>query len=43
MLVQPVVIPGSGMLSWNVLADGVPAVTAQRLLAHLTDTGRRTR
>ena len=41
MLVQPVVIPGSGMLSWTVLGDDdVPVVPVDRFLAYLTDIGR---
>src|SRR6266568_2339999 len=41
MLVQPVVIPASGMLSWTVLGDDdVPVVPVDRFLAYLTDIGR---
>ena len=41
MLVQPVVIPGSGTLSWTVLGDDdVPVVPVDRFLAYLTDIGR---
>jgi integrase len=41
MLVQPVVIPGSGTLSWTVLGDDdVPVVPVERFLAYLTDIGR---
>src|SRR5260370_12055759 len=41
MLVQPVVIPGSGARSWTVLGDDdVPAVPVERFLAYLTDVGR---
>jgi integrase/recombinase XerD len=41
MLVQPVVVPGSGTLSWTVLGDdGVPVVPVDRFLAYLTDIGR---
>jgi integrase len=41
MLVQPVVIPGSAMLSWTVLGDDdVPVVPVDRFLAYLTDIGR---
>jgi site-specific recombinase XerD len=41
MLVHPVVIPGSGTLSWTVLGDGdVPVVPVDRFLAYLTDIGR---
>ncbi len=41
MLVQPVVIPGSGARSWTVLGDDdVPAVPVERFLAYLTDIGR---
>jgi integrase/recombinase XerD len=41
MLVQPVVIPGSGTLSWTVLGDDdVPVAPVDRFLAYLTDIGR---
>src|SRR5215470_296437 len=41
MLVQPVVIPVSGTLSWTVLGDDdVPVVPVDRFLAYLTDIGR---
>ncbi len=41
MLVQPVVIPGSGTLSWTVLGDDdMPVVPVDRFLAYLTDIGR---
>ena len=41
MLVQPVVVPGSGMLSWTVLGDDdVPVVPVEGFLAYLTDIGR---
>jgi len=41
MLVQPVVIPGSGTLSWTMLGDDdVPVVPVDRFLAYLTDIGR---
>lgn len=41
MLVQPVVIPASGTLSWTVLGDDdVPVVPVDRFLAYLTDIGR---
>src|SRR5487761_967376 len=41
MLVHPVVIPGSGTLSWTVLGDDdVPVVPVDRFLAYLTDVGR---
>src|SRR5258706_9679673 len=41
MLVQPVVIPGSGTRSWTVLgADEVPVVPVDRFLAYLTGIGR---
>ena len=41
MLVQPVVMPGSGTLSWTVLGDDdVPVVPVERFLAYLTDIGR---
>ena len=41
MLVQSVVIPGSGTRSWTVLGDDdVPAVPVERFLAYLTDIGR---
>jgi site-specific recombinase XerD len=41
MLVQLVVIPGSGTLSWTVLGDDdVPVVPVDRFLAYLTDIGR---
>ncbi len=40
MLVQPVVIPGSGTRSWTVLGDDVPVVPVDRFLAYLTDIGR---
>ena len=41
MLVQPVVIPGSGTLSWTVLGDDdVPVAPVERFLAYLTDIGR---
>jgi integrase/recombinase XerD len=41
MLVQQVVVPGSGTLSWTVLGDDdVPVVPVDRFLAYLTDIGR---
>src|ERR1017187_5496104 len=41
MLVHPVVVPGSGTLSWTVLGDNdVPVVPVDRFLAYLTDIGR---
>jgi integrase len=41
MLVHPVVVPGSGTLSWTVLGDSdVPVVPVDRFLAYLTDIGR---
>jgi integrase/recombinase XerD len=41
MLVHPVVVPGSGTLSWTVLGDDdVPVVPVDRFLAYLTDIGR---
>jgi len=41
MLVQAVVIPGSGTGSWTVLGDDdVPVVPVDRFLAYLTDIGR---
>ena len=41
MFVQPVVIPGSGTLSWTMLGDDdVPVVPVDRFLAYLTDIGR---
>ena len=41
MLVQPVVVPGSGTLSWTVLGDDdVPVVPVERFLAYLTAIGR---
>jgi integrase/recombinase XerD len=41
MLVQSVVIPGSGVLSWTVLGfDDAPVVPVERFLAYLTDIGR---
>src|SRR5260370_38808257 len=41
MLVQPVVGPDSGTLSWTVLGDDdVPVVPVERFLAYLTDIGR---
>jgi site-specific recombinase XerD len=41
MLVQAVVGPGSGTLSWTVLGDDdVPVVPVDRFLAYLTDIGR---
>jgi integrase len=41
MLVHPVVVPGSGMLSWTVLGDDDrPVVPVDRFLAYLTDIGR---
>ena len=41
MLVQAVVVPGSGRLSWTVLGDDdVPVVPVDRFLAYLTDIGR---
>ncbi len=41
MLVHPVVIPGSGTLSWTVLGDDdLPVVPVDRFLAYLTDIGR---
>ena len=36
-IVQPVVVPGSGTLSWTVLGDDdVPVVPVERFLAYLT-------
>jgi hypothetical protein len=41
MLVQPVVMPGSGARSWTVLGeDDVPAGPVERFLAYLTDIER---
>ena len=41
MLVQPVVLPGPGTLSWTVLGDDdVPVGPVERFLAYLTDIGR---
>jgi integrase/recombinase XerD len=41
MLVQPVVMPGSGARSWTVLGDDdVPVGPVERFLAYLTDIGR---
>ncbi len=41
MLVQPVVVPGSGTLSWTVLGDDdMPVVPVDRFLAYLTGIGR---
>src|SRR2546429_6111650 len=41
MLVQPVVVAGTGTLSWTVLGDDdVPVVPVERFLAYLTDIGR---
>ena len=41
MLVQLVVFPASGTLSWTVLGDDdVPVVPVDRFLAYLTDIGR---
>jgi integrase/recombinase XerD len=41
MLVQAVVVPGSGTLSWTVLGDDdVPVVPVERFLAYLTDISR---
>src|SRR5260370_16109218 len=41
MLVQRLVVPGSGTLSWTVLGDDdVPVVPVERFLAYLTDVGR---
>src|SRR6266496_4915252 len=41
MLVQAVVVPGSGALSWTVLGDDdVPVVPVERFLAYLTDIER---
>jgi integrase/recombinase XerD len=41
MLVHPVVVPGSGTLSWTVLGDDdVPVVPVDRFLGYLTDIGR---
>jgi integrase/recombinase XerD len=41
MLVQAVVVPGSGALSWTLLGDDdVPVVPVERFLAYLTDIGR---
>ena len=40
MLVQPVVIPGSGTRSWTVLGDDdVPVGPVDRFLAYLSDIG----
>jgi integrase len=41
MLVHPVVVPGSGMVSWTVLGDeDLPVVPVDRFLGYLTDIGR---
>jgi len=41
MVVQLVVMPGSGALSWTVLGDDdVPVGPVERFLAYLTDVGR---
>jgi integrase/recombinase XerD len=41
MLVQPVVMPGSGVRSWTVLGDDdVPVGPVERFLAYLTDIER---
>jgi site-specific recombinase XerD len=41
MLVQPVVLPGTGTRSWTVLGDDdVPVEPVERFLAYLTDIGR---
>jgi len=41
MLVQPVVMPGSGAWSWTVLGDDdVPVGPVERFLAYLTDIER---
>ena len=41
MLVHPVVVPGSGSLSWTVLGDDdAPVVPVDRFLAYLGDIGR---
>ena len=41
MLVQPVVMPGSGVWSWTVLGDDdVPVGPVERFLAYLTDIQR---
>jgi integrase/recombinase XerD len=41
MLVQAVVVPGSGTPSWTVFGDDdVPVVPVDRFLAYLTDIGR---
>jgi hypothetical protein len=41
MLVQSVVLPGSGTRSWTVLGDDdVPVEPVERFLAYLTDIGR---
>ena len=41
MLVQPVVMPGSGARSWAVLGDDdVPVGPVERYLAYLTAIGR---
>jgi integrase/recombinase XerD len=41
MLVQPVVIPGSGTRSWTVVGDDdAPVGPVDRFLAYLTDIGR---
>ena len=41
MLVQPVVMPGSGARSWTVLGDDdVPVGPVERFLAYLTDIER---
>jgi hypothetical protein len=41
MLVHPVVVSGSGTLSWTVLGDDdVPVVPVDRFLSYLTDVGR---
>ncbi len=41
MLVQAVVVPGSGTMSWTLLGDDdVPVVPVERFLAYLTDIGR---
>jgi site-specific recombinase XerD len=41
MLVQPVVLPGSGCWSWTMLGDDdAPVVPVERFLAYLSDIGR---
>jgi integrase/recombinase XerD len=41
MLVQPVMVPGSGAWSWTVLGDDdVPVIPVDRFLGYLTNVGR---